>query len=93
MELSCRLSTLAQLGTCFLGRMLKMASATPLNASISSSTVPPMPMLSRLMEFVTYTGSCVLRATSFATRVVNSRDDSAEKSVVAMACCWLNLWF
>lgn len=68
-----------------------IASATPLKASISSSTVPPMPVLSRLMEFVTYTGSWVFRATNLATRVVNSRDDSAEKSVVAIACCGLNL--
>lgn len=49
---------------------------TFLNPSISSSTVPPNPALEKLIEFPTYTGFPVLRASSFASRVVNSTEDS-----------------
>jgi hypothetical protein len=49
-----------------------------LKASISSSTVPPIPALAKLIELVTYTGSCDFRAKSFAKRAVNSNDASEE---------------
>jgi hypothetical protein len=51
-------------------------STTFLNPSISSSTVPPIPAPAKLIEFPTYTGRFVLRASSLARRVVNSTDDS-----------------
>jgi hypothetical protein len=47
-------------------------STTLLNPSISSSTVPPMPALAKLIELPTYTGLPVLRASSFDNRVVKS---------------------
>jgi hypothetical protein len=48
-------------------------STTLLKPSISSSTVPPIPALAKLIEFPTYTGLFVLRASSFESRVVKSR--------------------
>jgi hypothetical protein len=48
-------------------------STTLLKPSISSSTVPPIPVLAKLIEFPTYTGLFVLRASSFEIRVVKSR--------------------
>lgn len=53
-------------------------STTFLNPSISSSTVPPMPALAKLIELPTYTGLFVLLAKRRASRVVNSNDDSFE---------------
>jgi hypothetical protein len=47
-------------------------STTLRNPSISSSTVPPMPALAKLIELPTYTGLPVLRASSFDSRVVKS---------------------
>lgn len=42
------------------------------NPSISSSTVPPMPALAKLIELPTYTGFPNFRASTFARRVVKS---------------------
>jgi hypothetical protein len=47
-------------------------STTLRKPSISSSTVPPMPALAKLIELPTYTGLPVLRASSFESRVVKS---------------------
>lgn len=49
-----------------------ITSTTLLKPSISSSTVPPMPALAKLMEFPTYTGFCSFLAKSFASLVVKS---------------------
>lgn len=51
-------------------------STTLLNPSISSSTVPPIPALAKLIELPTYTGLPVLRASNLAILVVNSNVDS-----------------
>lgn len=47
-------------------------STTLRKPSISSSTVPPMPALAKLVELPTYTGFPVLRASTFESRVVKS---------------------
>ena len=48
-------------------------STTRLKPSISSSTVPPMPALAKLIELLTYIGLPVLRANNLDSRVVKSR--------------------
>ena len=47
-------------------------STTLRKPSISSSTVPPIPALAKLMELPTYTGFPVFRASSFDSLVVKS---------------------
>jgi len=48
-------------------------STTRLTPSSSSSTVPPMPALAKLVELPTYTGFPVLRASNLDSRVAKSR--------------------
>jgi hypothetical protein len=48
-------------------------STTLRNPSISSSTVPPIPALAKLVELPTYTGLPNFRARIFAKRVVKSK--------------------
>lgn len=48
-------------------------STTRLKPSNSSSTVPPMPALAKLVELPTYTGFPVLRASNLDNRVAKSR--------------------
>jgi hypothetical protein len=57
--------------TCFCS-WAKTSPATDWNALISSSMVPPRPVLLRLIELLTYVGSSVFLATSLASLVVNS---------------------
>lgn len=47
-------------------------STTLLSPSISSSTVPPIPALAKLIELPTYTGFASFLARTFAKRVVKS---------------------
>jgi hypothetical protein len=58
-------------GTSFFSKPVT-TSTTLLKPSISSSTVPPIPALAKLMELPTYTGLPVLRASSLERRVVKS---------------------
>ena len=57
-------------------------STTFLKLSISSSTVPPSPVAAKEMEFPTYVGLVVRRASILASLVVKSRVDDTVYSGV-----------
>ena len=59
-------------GPLWLCRRPMTTSTHRLNPSISSSTVPPIPVFAKLIEFPTYTGLPTFRAITLASRVVKS---------------------
>jgi hypothetical protein len=67
-------------------------STTLRKPSISSSTVPPIPALAKLVEFPTYTGFRVLRARTFDRRVVKSRVPPCVKRGVLSVSAGVTLW-
>jgi hypothetical protein len=67
-------------------------STTLRKPSISSSTVPPIPALAKLVEFPTYTGFPVLRARTFDRRVVKSRVPPCVKRGVLSVSAGVTLW-